>query len=166
MTAFSLSRALLLAVLAAAGVNGNPVGLGSDSSVVAAGQKCGDTICQAGLTCCNPSCGICVKPGMKCTMQACTKSSPAPPVVTPREDDKTTQCGPARCKEGTECCNESCGICVEPGKGCTKQLCLPAGKVCGNKVCAEGLVCCNERCGLCAPPDGGCTMQLCLEKSE
>ncbi|KAL2148174.1 hypothetical protein VTH82DRAFT_8025 [Thermothelomyces myriococcoides] len=156
MTAFSITRALLLTALAIAGINANPV------AAPAAGEQCGDVVCSAGLVCCNPSCGICVEPGMGCTMQACEKASPIPRQEDDY-DDGTTECGPARCKEGTECCNESCGICVEPGKGCTKQLCLPVSKVCGNKVCAEGLVCCNPSCGVCAPPDGGCTMQECLE---
>lgn len=33
----------------------------------AKGVKCGTAICGAGLTCCNPLQGICVKPGMMCT---------------------------------------------------------------------------------------------------
>ncbi|KAK4249016.1 hypothetical protein C7999DRAFT_39866 [Corynascus novoguineensis] len=148
MTAFSLTRVLLLAVLATAGVNANP---------------CGKTLCDIGLTCCNSSCGICVKPGMKCTTHICPDSNFAP---REEEDDheQGVECGPATCKGGTECCNESCGYCVEPGKGCTQELCLPAGEPCGDKVCAKGLVCCNESCGLCAPPNGGCTQQLCIKE--
>ncbi|KAL2159381.1 hypothetical protein VTH06DRAFT_2385 [Thermothelomyces fergusii] len=167
MTAFSLTRALLLAVLATAGVHGNPI-------AQVGGEKCGDVVCEVGLSCCNPSCGLCVKPGMGCGGVVCTTKSSAPattptPTPTSSADDETTtattttQCGPARCKEGTECCNESCGICVEPGHACTERLCLPVGDVCGDKVCAEGLVCCNASCGICAPPDGSCTMQICSD---
>jgi hypothetical protein len=32
-------------------------------------------------------------------------------------------CGPVQCGEGQECCNASCGICVEPGGFCTQQIC-------------------------------------------
>ena len=32
-------------------------------------------------------------------------------------------CGEATCGAGEECCNPSCGICVEPGGACTQQLC-------------------------------------------
>ena len=34
-------------------------------------QQCGDSVCGAGLECCNPSCGICVPPGGACTQQYC-----------------------------------------------------------------------------------------------
>lgn len=32
-------------------------------------------------------------------------------------------CGAVTCPSGTECCNASCGICVEPGNFCTQQAC-------------------------------------------
>ena len=35
------------------------------------GEKCGSTRCGIRMQCCNKSCGICVKPGMSCTMQVC-----------------------------------------------------------------------------------------------
>jgi hypothetical protein len=36
-----------------------------------AGEKCGARTCGEGLVCCNASCGICTKPDMACTQQAC-----------------------------------------------------------------------------------------------
>ncbi|KAL7561111.1 hypothetical protein ACA910_009169 [Epithemia clementina (nom. ined.)] len=39
--------------------------------------------------------------------------------------DERESCGPRLCRSGELCCNESCGICTEPGGGCTKQICLP-----------------------------------------
>lgn len=33
-------------------------------------------------------------------------------------------CGDSVCGQGLECCNASCGICVEPGGFCTQQACL------------------------------------------
>ena len=32
-------------------------------------------------------------------------------------------CGPVTCAAGLVCCNESCGICTEPGGGCIKIFC-------------------------------------------
>ncbi|KAK1752803.1 hypothetical protein QBC47DRAFT_463314 [Echria macrotheca] len=144
------------------------------------GEKCGArVVCAAGLTCCNASCGTCVPPGMMCTQQACVteeeeeeqkpKPKPTPtrvpphplPTSTPPVDNIKTRCGPSVCAAGLECCNESCGICVAPGKGCTKQYCAPTGKKCGPKTCYAGEVCCNDSCGICTPPGGYCTMQFC-----
>ena len=34
-------------------------------------QKCGNATCPEGMSCCNSSCGICVKPGGACTQQFC-----------------------------------------------------------------------------------------------
>ncbi|KAK4116125.1 hypothetical protein N656DRAFT_774328 [Canariomyces notabilis] len=116
-------------------------------------EVCGKTVCAAGLICCNASCGICTKPGMMCTQQACNDDGP-----------KGEKCGSVFCKPGTECCNPSCGTCVAPGKGCTKQLCLPdppKQEQCGKTVCPEGFVCCNSSCGTCTPPGGACTQQFC-----
>jgi hypothetical protein len=36
-------------------------------------------------------------------------------------------CGPKTCPAGQVCCNESCGICTDPGGFCTQQFCEPAG---------------------------------------
>jgi hypothetical protein len=36
-------------------------------------------------------------------------------------------CGPRTCPAGQVCCNESCGICTEPGGFCTQQFCEPEG---------------------------------------
>jgi hypothetical protein len=83
-----------------------------------------------------------------------------------------TQCGPSTCARGETCCNESCGICTEPGEGCTKQLCLPEdagapeGESCGRVTCDPGQVCCNESCGICTEPDGFCTEQFCGPAEE
>lgn len=35
------------------------------------GARCGAVVCEEGLECCNPSCGICVPPGGVCTAQVC-----------------------------------------------------------------------------------------------
>lgn len=36
-----------------------------------AGERCGSVVCDQGLDCCNPSCGICVPPGDVCTQEVC-----------------------------------------------------------------------------------------------
>lgn len=38
-------------------------------------------------------------------------------------NDHREQCGDRVCPSGTECCNASCGTCVEPGGFCTQQVC-------------------------------------------
>lgn len=38
-------------------------------------------------------------------------------------DTSLEACGDVVCPAGTECCNASCGICVEPGGVCTQQVC-------------------------------------------
>ncbi|KAK3309335.1 uncharacterized protein B0T15DRAFT_754 [Chaetomium strumarium] len=143
--------------------------------IITAGVPCGNnTVCEAGESCCNPSCGLCVKPGMACTAHICPPGPSIP--VTPPDDDNNnnnnnnngttttppTQCGSTQCKPGLECCNPSCGICVEPGKGCTKQLCPPKkGEPCGKTVCQAGLICCNASCGVCTAPGMACTQHAC-----
>ncbi|KAK4187945.1 hypothetical protein QBC35DRAFT_434078 [Podospora australis] len=126
------------------------------------GEVCGNTVCAEGLTCCNASCGMCVKPGMMCTQQICESPVVELPAPTP------VTCGPTVCPLGQECCNSSCGYCVAPGKGCTKELCaapssspLSTQVKCGKTLCAQGNVCCNSSCGICTPPGGVCTQQFC-----
>jgi hypothetical protein len=45
--------------------------LGTPEPVFLAGEPCGGIICPKGKYCCNPSCNICVLPGMSCTQQSC-----------------------------------------------------------------------------------------------
>lgn len=174
MAAFRYSvKTLLMAVLVTLGANGNPIDTnprdtitpcatvkctstttcqvidGRAQCVPIEGEKCGSTICAAGLTCCNASCGTCTKPGVMCTQQACLPAG--------------EKCGSTVCKPGLSCCNSSCGICVEPGKGCTKQFCAPNEQQCGKTTCPTGFVCCNSSCGICTPPGGACTQQFCTD---
>jgi hypothetical protein len=39
---------------------------------------------------------------------------------------RPVKCGPVTCANGQECCNESCGICTDPGGLCTMQVCSAA----------------------------------------
>ena len=36
-----------------------------------AGEPCGGVTCPKGTYCCNPTCNMCVLPGMSCTQQVC-----------------------------------------------------------------------------------------------
>ncbi|KAM7185499.1 hypothetical protein V8F33_012386 [Rhypophila sp. PSN 637] len=153
------------------------------------GPQCGYNLqnrCPAGETCCNPSCGICTKPGMgcikllsdeyccndscgycrkanePCTLELCATPKP-PPIVPPKPPQLGPKCGPNVCAAGETCCNESCGYCAKPGgKGCTKELCH-LGPSCGRGTmrCAYGEECCNDSCGICTKPGMGCIMKFC-----
>ena len=121
--------------------------------------------------------GICVTQptwfdfkGFKCpgcpTLVSCNPLSPP----KPRPDDiapNGPKCGPSTCAFGQECCNESCGICVEPGESCIQIFCgtpddvAPNGPKCGENTCAFGQECCNESCGICVEKGGSCTQQFC-----
>ncbi len=70
-----------------------------------AGEKCGDTTCPPGESCCNASCGMCAPPGVACIQVACEP------------------CGNTICPPGKVCCNASCGICTPPDGFCTQQVC-------------------------------------------
>ena len=39
--------------------------------------------------------------------------------------EKKEPCGDGFCPAGQVCCNDSCGICTEPGGYCTEQFCEP-----------------------------------------
>jgi hypothetical protein len=67
------------------------------------------------------------------------------------------ECGPVTCPSGQVCCNESCGICTDPGEACILIACEP----CGDVTCPVGQVCCNESCGICTVPGGGCIDLFC-----
>lgn len=70
-------------------------------------------------------------------------------------------CGKATCAKGEVCCNPSCGTCVAPGKGCTKQLCVddPGEKVfCGGIAafkCPGSGQCVDDPDDSCDPGKGG-----------
>ncbi|KAK4442917.1 hypothetical protein QBC34DRAFT_222647 [Podospora aff. communis PSN243] len=91
--------------------------------------QCGASLCASGMTCCNPSCGICTAPGMMCTQQVCTDKPD--PIVEPKPPQPTRnpgkgqgpKCGSGRCDGGQVCCNDSCGICTPPGGACIALYC-------------------------------------------
>lgn len=45
------------------------------------------------------------------------------PIGACEHQPEREECGDTICPVGTECCNASCGICVEPGGYCTQQIC-------------------------------------------
>jgi hypothetical protein len=117
---------------------------------------CGNVTCPEGQVCCNPSCGICAKPGEQCTQFVCGMSQLA----------MSVSCGPNTCNVGDVCCNASCGICTKPGAKCDTRQCsnppaVPFSETCGLATCNVGTVCCNPSCGICAKPGVPCRREPC-----
>ena len=72
-------------------------------------------------------------------------------------------CGANTCRQGTVCCNESCGECVAPGGACLDIECT-APVVCDGNVCADTAMCCGGCPGepsSCSGPDGECPPVSC-----
>jgi len=151
------------------------------------GEVCGDVTCPRGQECCNASCGICVRPGGLCTLQACGEEPdpPDPPAgrfcggiagipcpgagmcVDNPGDDCDPENGGADC--GGLCqCNVQ-GLCVAGQAwndspqvcGCEPSDGGTDREVCGPVTCPAGQFCCNESCGYCVEPGGGCTEEFC-----
>ncbi len=71
------------------------------------------------------------------------------------------RCGSATCAAGQECCNESCGLCTEPGEGCPAIACV---FTCGGEACPAGVYECCPGCDgeeVCAGPGGECPPVAC-----
>lgn len=51
------------------------------------------------------------------------------------KDGEGAVCGPTRCASDEVCCNESCGICTEPGGFCTQMFCEPSDPGPARGVC-------------------------------
>jgi len=49
------------------------------------------------------------------------------------------KCGMATCAPGQPCCNASCGLCMQPGATCTKQVCTDLAwyYTCGDRICTS-----------------------------
>jgi hypothetical protein len=121
------------------------------------GESCGLVSCQAGYSCCNPSCGVCVAEGDGCDPTPC-ESRIQTPVSFP--------CGRSTCSVGEVCCNPSCGTCVAPGESCDPSPCdnpiqYPISPTCGRVTCSVGEVCCNPSCGTCVAPGESCSQEWC-----
>lgn len=121
------------------------------------GEQCGNSVCAAGLVCCNASCGTCVPPGEKCSQLVC--GMPVAP--------GSVACGSSTCNVGELCCNPSCGTCTRPGEDCDSarrcgsEIQFPESQMCGMQTCNVGLVCCNPSCGICAPAGEPCSQDTC-----
>lgn len=113
----------------ASGGSGGAVSGGSGGAAGgAAGKPCAtqsqcrdDELCTTVDGVCNrpPECGSSSGPGAGGCTTVC--------YGTCRPADVKLGCGNTLCEAGTECCNASCGTCVAPGAGCTKQICRPTG---------------------------------------
>jgi len=67
-------------------------------------------------------------------------------------------CGEETCASGLVCCNESCGICTEPGGACTQQICDEEEVFCGGIAgiaCPGAGTCVDDASDDCDPENGG-----------
>lgn len=101
------------------------------------------------------------------TPTATTLPAPVPAAAPAPEGAPSVlveSCGTNTCRVGQVCCNESCGICAQPGDTCDQGTCdgpsPPAREDCGEDTCDVGTVCCDPSCGLCAPA-GACVNRKC-----
>jgi hypothetical protein len=84
-------------------------------------------------------------------------------------------CGPRTCPAGQVCCNESCGICTEPGGFCTQQFCEPEGGCKQDADCRTFSDYCtgcdcralgkNEKDPTCGGPGVRCLADPCRDKT-
>jgi hypothetical protein len=116
------------------------------------GEKCGNSVCGAGLECCNPSCGICVPPGGACTQQLCD-----PPTAQCRTD--------ADCRAFSFMCT-GCD-CLALGPKDPEPICNGPGVLCFADPCLnKKAVCESGKCVIATPaacPAGTVQKTVCLE---
>jgi hypothetical protein len=105
-----------------------PPGSGSPVSGVVNGEPPVD---EGAMTCANVRCMA----GTHCEMvQVTCVRAPCNPVPECKPDVAAggVACGKNTCGPGQTCCNASCGICTDPGKGCIKMFCqdgqMPSGR--------------------------------------
>lgn len=103
------------------------VDAGNDAT---SGQACGNTVCGPGTSCCNPSCGICVPPGVGCTKQLCV----APP-CTKDSDCKSIAdyCTGCDCRALHK--TQELPVCAGPGVQCFADPCQNRASRCVNSQC-------------------------------
>ena len=124
----------------------------TDGSVSTEGEVPGSRISEEALKGgCRVVCPKCV-PNQPCPKYACTIECPA----------KTTPCGDTVCTGGMECCNASCGTCVQPGGFCTQQYCEPTTECTVTGLCIEGYSWDAVKCE-CVPVSTCTTIGLCIE---
>lgn len=132
---------------------------GSGGSGAGGGEPCGPSVCGAGLTCCNSSCGICTAPGEGCITLACEDAGGGG--GSSGSGGSTFECGAQICKAGQQCCGAACGgLCADGELPCPDIDC-PSPEPCGNTTCEPGFSCCNASCGTCVRPGEACDQGLC-----
>jgi hypothetical protein len=85
------------------------------------GVQCGKTVCEAGMVCCNASCGICTPPGGVCIQLACEEEPPA----------QGASCAATLCPVNTKCVEGERGAtCVALGADPCDTFACPPDRVC------------------------------------
>jgi hypothetical protein len=91
---------------------GDPIG--PAAAIEPAAEQCGDIVCPAGTTCCDPLDGECVRKGMECPLAAPGDDTVEQDALEPVAE----QCGGIVCPVGTTCCDPLDGECVRKGMEC------------------------------------------------
>ena len=107
---------------------GTPHGDASAGPDAAGAMQCGAVTCAVGTLCCNPSCGICMPPGIRCSSLACEDAGP----IARRCGGRTG----TRCEPAEYCAYSDTASC---GNGDQTGICRPRPVACpdpgGNWVC-------------------------------
>lgn len=85
---------------------------------------------ESKVSCANVRCAAgthCEMVQVECVKAPCHPVPECRADVAPAAGAELT-CGKSTCAPGQTCCNASCGICTDPGKGCIKMLC-PDGQM-------------------------------------
>lgn len=146
MRSAAVSFVFIFAMIAGCAAQTEPEPIGESlaglQSLCTSDDDCGGGTCNTSqcLSCCAPGevciavcCGTCESPRpprpSQCLQVLCAEGYE--PITDALGCDHGcrpitgTPCGPGRCAAGQVCCNESCGICTEPGGFCTQQICEP-----------------------------------------
>jgi hypothetical protein len=108
--------------------------------------------------------------GVPLTAGALSPVAPEDAGAEAGEPEPRVACGATQCAPGKICCNESCGICTNPGEKCSQLVCgmpvVPGSVNCGPNTCNVGQICCNASCGICVSPGETCDQRRCANEIQ
>lgn len=86
----------------------------------------GQPVDESKMSCANVRCAAgthCEMVQVQCVRAPCDPVPECKPDAAPTVGGAGVSCGKNTCAAGQTCCNPSCGICTDPGKGCIKMFC-------------------------------------------
>ncbi|MFT3921667.1 MAG: hypothetical protein QM778_03955 [Myxococcales bacterium] len=92
----------------------------------ASGAVNGEPVDESKPSCANVRCAAgthCEMVQVQCVRAPCDPQPQCRPDTAPTQGGAGVSCGKNTCAPGQTCCNASCGICTDPGKGCIKMFC-------------------------------------------